>query len=265
MKQYIKLILLLLIPLLLIMCYSIWDKDLWLEKADFSEIENTISSLKATDDDTTAALPLTADTTAAVVAETVKEVQLDTASQRILFFGDSMLEGLGRRLCDYSMQNGHTLTSVIWYSSTSRHWAETDTLQHFINKVQPTFIVVCLCSNELFVRDLNDRDTYIKQIVRKIGDTPFVWISPPNWKEDTGINELIISNVGTNRYFDSRHLELKRGRDKVHPTFDAAEGWMDTVAVWMNSPQTAHPIRMDKPAEKRKRKFTQIILSPTEL
>jgi hypothetical protein len=40
---------------------------------------------------------------------------------------------------------------------------------------------------------------------------------------------------------------------------------MDTVAVWMNSPQTAHPIRMDKPAEKRKRKFTQIILSPTEL
>jgi hypothetical protein len=77
------------------MCYSIWDKDLWLEKADFSEIENTISSLKATDDDTTAALPLTADTTAAVVAETVKEVQLDTASQRILFFGDSMLEGLG--------------------------------------------------------------------------------------------------------------------------------------------------------------------------
>jgi hypothetical protein len=124
---------------------------------------------------------------------------------------------------------------------------------------------VCLCSNELFVRDLDDRDTYIKQIVRKIGDTPFVWISPPNWKEDTGINELIISNVGTNRYFDSRHLELKRGRDKVHPTFDAAEGWMDTVAVWMNSPQTAHPIRMDKPAEKRKRKFTQIILSPTEL
>lgn len=261
MKQYIKLILLLLIPLLLIMCYSIWDKDLWLEKADFSKLEDTINSMKTVNDTTDTAIA--ADTI--VIAETEKEVELDTASHRILFFGDSMLEGLGRRLCDYSMQNGHELTSVIWYSSTSKHWAETDTLQHFINKVQPTFIVVCLCSNELFVRDLDDRDTYIKRVVEKIADTPFIWISPPNWKEDTGINELIISNVGHDRYFDSRNLELKRGRDKVHPTFDAAETWMDTVAVWMSGKETAHPIRMDKPAEKRKRKFRQIILSPTEI
>ena len=123
-------------------------------------------------------------------------------------------------------------------------------------------MVVCLCSNELFVRDLKERSGYIERVVSKIGDLPFVWISPPNWKEDTGINDLIIKHVGVDRYFDSRHLELKRGRDRVHPTFDAAEVWMDSVAVWMMGSDTKHPIRMSLPEEKRLRKFKQILLLP---
>lgn len=251
MKSYFKIIFLLLIPLLLIIAYSKWGGYWWLEKIDLPDLEDAVFRAKG----------------AAVVSEDSVcgvPMPLDTASHKILFFGDSMLEGLSRRLCDYAMENGHDLTSVVWYSSTSKEWAECDTLEHFISQVSPTFIVVCLCSNELFVRDLKDRDKYIARIVEKIGDVPFVWISPPNWKEDTGINELIIKNVGKDRYFDSRHLELKRGRDKVHPTFVAAEGWMDSVAVWMNGANTRHPIKMSVPMEKRTRKYRQVLLMPLE-
>lgn len=176
----------------------------------------------------------------------------DTGKQRFLFFGDSMLEGLSRRLCDYAAHNGHEQRTVLWYSSTSEKWATTNTLDYYIREVQPTFIICCLCSNELFVRDLDRRDKFIATIVRKMGDIPFVWISPPNWKDDTGINALIVKHVGKERYFDSTHLTLARGKDKAHPTFEAAAHWFDLVAEWLESDQTAHPIVMEKPTQKVK-------------
>ena len=176
----------------------------------------------------------------------------DTGKQRFLFFGDSMLEGLSRRLCDYAAHNGHEQRTVLWYSSTSEKWATTNTLDYYIREVQPTFIICCLCSNELFVRDLDRRDKFIATIVRKMGDIPFVWISPPNWKDDTGINELIIKHVGMERYFDSLHLTLARGKDKAHPTFEAAAHWFDLVAEWLESDHTAHPIVMERPTQKVK-------------
>ena len=70
--------------------------------------------------------------------------------------------------------------------------------------------------------------------------------------------------MGEDRYFDSRHLELRRGRDRVHPTFDAAADWMDSVAVWMSGDSTRHPIRMAVPLQQRPRKFKQILLLPPE-
>lgn len=265
MKSYIKVILLLLIPLLMIASYSLWGGEWGLEKVDFSDVEVWLDSFeqqeKAEAPLPVEAPPVAADTLSAV-SEPVAPAPLDTTPQRILFIGDSMLEGLSRRMCDYAMHNGHELTSVVWYSSTSQVWAECDTLEHFIRTASPTFVAVCLCSNELFVRDLKERDAYIRRVVEKIGDLPFVWISPPNWKEDTGINDLIVKNVGSDRYFDSRGLELKRGSDKIHPTFDAAAVWMDSVAVWMSGESTKHPIVMDVPVEKRPRKFRQILLMP---
>ena len=52
----------------------------------------------------------------------------------ILFIGDSMLEGLSPRLAAYAKENGHSLYSVIWYSSTSEIWGETTKVKEFINK-----------------------------------------------------------------------------------------------------------------------------------
>jgi len=190
------------------------------------------------------------------------ELLPDTASHRILFFGDSMVEGLLRRMNCYAFANGHKMTNVVWYSSTTELWAQTDTLRYFINKVEPTFVMISLGTNEQFIKDPAGRETYIRKILQELGDTPFVWIGVPSWKEDTGINELTQRIVGKNRYFDSRGLTLQRGRDRMHPTFNAASRWMDTVAVWMSSPETAHPIRMDKPTDGRKHTYKTYALQP---
>ncbi len=199
---------------------------------------------------------LAPDTTAVVPAQEVTPVDtvktVDTSNHCILFFGDSMTEGLLRRFGDYAEENGHQLNVVCWYGSNTDVWANTGTLKHYIDKYKPTYIVVCLGGNELFVRDLPKRENYITKMIATIDTIPFVWISPPNWKPDTGINDLIIKHVGKDRYFDSRYLELKRGKDHMHPTFSAAAIWMDSIAVWLRGNDTAHPIRMEVPKASHK-------------
>lgn len=280
MKSYVKPLLLLLIPLALIVAYAHWPTEVgrgdWmLEKADLSKLgipapgPSAPSALVAEGDslcrDT---LPLPGvDSLRAVTEQAERPIRVsspDSTKFRILFFGDSMLEGLGKRMCDYAMENDYDLTSVIWYSSSTKLWAETDTLQYFLDRVRPDYIMLCLGSNELFVRDLDKRDRYISTLVQKLSPYPFVWISPPNWKPDTGINELIIKHIGMGRYFDSRSLELERSSDHAHPTHAAAALWMDTVASWMRSPANACRLRLDPPTEKRPRKFHQYLLKPVQ-
>ncbi len=189
----------------------------------------------------------TATVTPADTAHVESTKAVDERNHNILFLGDSMVEGLMRRFADYAKENGHQLDVICWYGSNTGVWANTGTLKHYIRKFAPTYIVVCLGGNELFVRDLPQRDKNIAKIVETIDTIPFVWISPPNWKNDTGINDLIINNVGKTRYFDSRGLQLQRGKDHVHPTFSAAAVWMDSVAVWLSGKDTEHPIRMAWP------------------
>ncbi|MDE6100968.1 MAG: SGNH/GDSL hydrolase family protein [Paramuribaculum sp.] len=191
------------------------------------------------------------------------ESRADTASHRILIFGDSMLEGLNRRLGAYAKANGHTLNSVIWYSSTTKTWAECDTLRHFLKRFNPTYVFISLGGNELFVRGiLESRDGYVKKIIRELGDIPYVWIGPPNWKEDTGINELIAKNVPPGRFFVSNGMKFDRQKDGAHPTYESAAVWFDSIARWMPL-HSDHPIRMKRPESTVSgRPATVVVLQP---
>ena len=79
-------------------------------------------------------------------ADSMIKEPVDTAAQRVLIFGDSMSEYLGLRLADYTNKNGHKLTCITWVSSGTRNWAATDTLQHYIQRIKPTHVFVCLGS-----------------------------------------------------------------------------------------------------------------------
>lgn len=79
-------------------------------------------------------------------ADSMIKEPVDTAAQRVLIFGDSMSEYLGLRLAGYANKNGHKLTCITWVSSGPRNWAATDTLQHYIQRIKPTHVFVCLGS-----------------------------------------------------------------------------------------------------------------------
>lgn len=192
--------------------------------------------------------------------DTVKE-EVDTTSQRVLIFGDSMSEYLAYRFSDYANKNGHSLTCVTWCSSGTRNWASTDTLNHYIQKVRPTHIFVCLGSNELYTADMKGCEKRIRAILDKIGNIPTIWVGPPNWCEDKGYNKLLRQIMGSKRYYPSYKLTFERQKDGRHPTMKASAMWMDKIIAWMNEGHSVHPFRLDKPTE-RNLHYRQVTILP---
>lgn len=193
--------------------------------------------------------------------DTMTTEAVDTTTQRVLLFGDSMSAYLAYRLADYANQNGHNLTCVTWVSSGTRNWAETDTLDHFIQRVKPTHVFVCLGSNELYTTDMKGCEKRIRIIMNKIGKIPAVWIGPPNWCKDNGYNKLLLKILGVKKYYPSYKLTFERQADGRHPTMRASSMWMDKIIEWMNQGHSIHPFRMEKPVKKN-RHYKQITILP---
>lgn len=260
MNLYAKVIAILALPLIFVVAYALCPIQLPPPGWTLSKLDLKASLGPSQGEETVHDVP---DSITHLLQET-ETVSPDTNSQRILFIGDSMAEGLVRRMSDYAQENGHFLSRVIWYNSTTTLWASSDTLQYFIHKYHPTFIMACIGGNEQFVKDLHAREECIHKIIGTFGDAPFIWIGVPSWKGDTGFNSMVQKCVGENRFFDSRRLALRRGSDRIHPTFGAASLWMDSIATWMQRPYAPHPIKMQRPAYKATVKYPLHLLQPVK-
>lgn len=185
-------------------------------------------------------------------------------NKTILFIGDSMLDGLYPRLAAYARHNGHTLYAVIWYSSTSEIWGRSGKLKHYIGRLNPDYVFICLGANELFVRDIAaKRGRYVSTLISEIGNIPYLWIGPPNWRPDTGINSLIASNTAAGSFFLSDGMSFERGKDGAHPTRQSAAEWMDSIIRWMPA-NSAHPIRFDLPPQRYDRAHRVFVHTPDD-
>ena len=188
------------------------------------------------------------DSTPTKIPEPVsKKTALDSSRQVILLTGDSMSEGLMFPFMKYARYNDYTLQTVIWYSSSTLWWAEKDSLRKLIDKYHPTFVIFTLGSNELFIRNIEqEREKYVQDILTQAGNTRFVWIGPPNWRKDTGINDMLLKNLGQDRYFISRDLTFERAADGRHPSRRSSVVWADTIARWIMK-ACRYPIKLEKP------------------
>lgn len=185
----------------------------------------------------------------------------DTTVHKVLLFGDSMTILVANRIAYYGEQNNYDVVSVTWYSSSTKVWGETDTLSYFIKEYQPDFIIATLGANELFIRDIDQRKQYVQNLMKQCGKIPLIWIGPPNWKDDTGINDMLASTLPKGTFFLTKGIEMDRISDHVHPTQKAADLWADSIMRWI--PSTPHPILSSYPdSVKGKPKHTVKLLSP---
>lgn len=169
----------------------------------------------------------------------------DTTVKSILIFGDSMTILIAARLAAYGKQNGYEVNSVTWDSSSTVAWSGSDNLDNYIKQFHPDFIMISLGSNELFLANFDSRVPYIDKIREKIGNIPFVWIGPPNWKKDKGFNAMMLKTLPEGTYFVTEGMELDRGPDHIHPTRSAGALWTDSIMRWIK--HSAHPIRAEVP------------------
>jgi hypothetical protein len=196
------------------------------------------------------------------IAKASEKPKIDTSAQRILLIGDSMLEGLSKRLMDYCLVNNHELFSLIWYSSNTGWWGKSDTMTHYINQVKPTYIIFAIGSGDISVQNVHEkRKPYVEEILKKIKDIPYTWVGPPNWKQDTGINDLLEETIEEGTFFLSKNLKYERTSDGVHPTMASAAMWADSIATFIMH-KSKYPINLKVPDEKTKKHPTYYLLAP---
>lgn len=209
--------------------------------------------LSTPDDELELADVVTTDSVSGKAIATVERAPLDTTKKNILFIGDSMLERLSPRIAAYAEENGHQMNTVIWYGSSTEVWATSGRAKECIQKYRPDYIIISLGGNELFVNDIIARRTkYVKQIVAEFADIPYVWIGPPNWKKDTGINKMIQSVVPKGNFYLSytpdQHYD--RAKDGAHPTPASAAKWADRICKWIVE-ESNNPIVLNLPQKAR--------------
>ena len=209
--------------------------------------------LSTPDDELELADVVTTDSVSGKAIATVERAPLDTTKKNILFIGDSMLERLSPRIAAYAEENGHQMNTVIWYGSSTEVWATSGRAKECIQKYRPDYIIISLGGNELFVNDIIARRTkYVKQIVAEFADIPYVWIGPPNWKKDTGINKMIQSVVPKGNFYLSytpdQHYE--RAKDGAHPTPASAAKGADRICKWIVE-ESNNPIVLNLPQKAR--------------
>lgn len=163
----------------------------------------------------------------------VQPSRVDTSGLVVLLIGDSMAEWLRFRLARWLKGVKAKFYAVLWPSSNLIWWAKSDTLDTLLAALNPDYVLICLGGNELFIPRISQRKPYLQKILEKIGARPYVWIGPPNWAEDTGINALIAETVGPGRFFASYRLTYERLQDGAHPTPSSAYRWADSLAFYL--------------------------------
>lgn len=165
--------------------------------------------------------------------EIPKEPFTKTTDVTVLLIGDSMGQGVGWILSVYAQQRGYQLINLAAQNSTIIAWGSGTKLADELSYYDPDFLIICLGSNDLFGTDMASYQYLIQNMITQTGDTRFVWIGPPNWKEDYGLTDLLASEVGKGRYFSSKDLYLPRISDGIHPTLEGYRTWTDAFTEWI--------------------------------
>jgi hypothetical protein len=151
------------------------------------------------------------------------------AGKTVLHCGDSMVgggAGLSRYLEGQFKAAGAKRVVVDTVVSASiLTFDQQPRLRDLLNRHHPDVVVVTLGANDVFVPNPASLLPFIKGIIKKIGSRECYWISPPTWKPDTGIVELLRDNVAPCKFYDSRNLDIPRAVDHIHPTDKGGAIW----------------------------------------
>jgi GDSL-like Lipase/Acylhydrolase family len=133
-------------------------------------------------------------------------------------------------------------------SSYTTSWAAK--MEKIVADTQPDLVIINLGANEVENADPKAHAPHVRRIVRAIGARPCVWVSPPLWRKDTGITEVMRESSSPCRFFDSDARvtqPIPRQSDHIHPSPRGGEIWADAFWAWLSgerapSPESEKPV-----------------------
>lgn len=121
-------------------------------------------------------------------------------------------------------------------SSFTTTWSAK--MNRVVADTQPDLVLINLGANEFTNVDPEAHAPAVRRIVAAVGGRPCVWVSPPSWRKDTGITDVIRKNSAPCRYFDSDKLvpqPIPRQADGIHPSEQGGAIWADAFWTWLQA------------------------------
>jgi lysophospholipase L1-like esterase len=126
-------------------------------------------------------------------------------------------------------------------------WASDPRLDRWLAG-HPSLVLVTLGANETDLPAPAARADAVERIARKIAASgaSCAWITPPLWKGETGILEVIHAHSAPCLFVDSDALlsglhDQERQPDRIHPNARGGERWARAVWGWLEDHRGAGP------------------------
>jgi acyl-CoA thioesterase-1 len=176
----------------------------------------------------------------------------DLTGKIVLHAGDSMVGGEGgltKALASKFKAEGAKFYKDYEVSVAISTYARTPRLKNLLEKYKPDIVILTLGANDVFVPFPQTAIPHVESIVKKIGDRECYWISPPTWKPDSGIVDVIKEHAAPCKFFDSRNLTLKRAGDHIHPTDKGGADWAELFWAYFQGRGPQAPGLLDAGAD----------------
>jgi len=158
----------------------------------------------------------------------------------VLHIGDSFVEaGLFQNLGPKIRAAGSNYVVDATTATYTTTWANDPELDRWLAK-RPALVLVTLGANEVDMPTPAEHGAPVEQLVRKIAaaKASCVWITPPMWKKDSGILQVIHDHSAPCLFFDSDAVtggltDDERQRDHIHPNERGGARWSEAFWGWL--------------------------------
>ena len=158
----------------------------------------------------------------------------------VLHIGDSFVhasfqQNLGPRF--RAAGTGYVVDATTATYTTT--WAYDDEFDQWLSR-RPSLVLVTLGANEVDMPVPEEHAGAIARIARKIREAgaACVWITPPLWKKETGVLQVIHDHSTPCLFFDSDAVlgglqADERQRDRIHPNEKGGSRWAAAFWQWL--------------------------------
>jgi hypothetical protein len=165
----------------------------------------------------------------------------------VLHIGDSFAEAsFSQNIAPRVRATGAGYTT---YARTSTHtttWAYDAKLEEWLRR-GPTLVIVTLGANEVDIPVPAAHAGAVERIARRIAaaGASCVWTTPPLWKQDRGMLQVIHDHCAPCVYFDSDAMlggglrSDERNPDHIHPNARGGARWADAFWRWLGEHRDA--------------------------